>query len=396
MKKTVKDFDLENKTVILRCDLNVPIKKEKIVDDTRIIESIETIDYILDKGAKLIILSHLGKVKTEEDKKNNSLKIVSDRLNKLLSNKVTFVPYINDEKIKDEINKLEYGKAILLENTRFEDIDGKKESNCDMKLAKYWASLGDIFINDAFGTLHRKHASNYGISSYIDSGIGFLVEKEMKELSRLDDPRRPFSIIMGGAKVSDKIEIIKGLIDKVNYLYIGGAMAFTFLKASDINVGKSLVEEEMINTCKELLTKYVNKIILPVDFFGSNEFNDKNKKELYYITDIPNDFIGMDIGTQTIDMFKNQLEGTNTLFWNGPLGVYEFNQYQNGTKEILNFVSENIETVILGGGDIVSCLNNMKYSNKITFASTGGGATLEYLVNKKLPGLENIKDISCQ
>lgn len=392
MKKTVRDFNLKEKIVILRCDLNVPIKKDKIIDDTRIIESIETIDYILDKNAKLIILSHLGKIKTEKDKKSNSLKIVYERLNQLLSNKVTFIPFTRDDSIKEIIDNLDYGKAVLLENTRFEDLDNKKESNCDMELAKYWASLGDIFINDAFGTIHRKHASNFGISSYLESGIGFLIEKEIKQLSKLDNPKRPFSVIMGGSKVSDKIDIINGLIDKVDNLYIGGAMAFTFLKASNINVGKSMVEEEMIDTCKKLLTKYVNKIILPVDFYGSNEFSDKNNKELFYITDIEDDFIGMDIGTQTIDMFKNQLEETKTLFWNGPLGVYEFDKYKNGTQEILKFVSENIETIILGGGDIVASATNLGFINKITFASTGGGATLEYLVNKNLPGLENIKE----
>lgn len=392
MKKIVSDFEVNHKIVILRCDLNVTIKDNKIVDDTRIRESLKTINYLLDNKAKVIILAHLGKVKEEKDKKKNSLKIVYQRLKKLLKSKLVFIPYTNDSRIEEAISKLNYGEAILLENTRFEDIDGKKESNCDLTLAKYWASLGDVFINDAFGTIHRKHASNYGISKYLPSGIGFLIEKEIMELDKLDNPKRPFAIIMGGSKVSDKIEIINGLINKVDYLFIGGAMAFTFLKASGLKVGNSLVEDDMLKVCKELLTKYPNKIILPVDFYGSTEFSNRKKKQLYFITDTPEDFIGLDIGRQTLDTFINQLEEVKTVFWNGPLGVYEFKKYQDGTKEILEYLVKTKKILILGGGDIVGCTINLGFKDQVTYLSTGGGATLEYLVNKNLPGLENIKE----
>jgi len=388
--KTIRDFDLDKKTVILRCDLNVSIKNGKIIDNTRIVNSIPTINYLLEHNSKVVILSHLGKVKTVEDKKKNSLEIVYKELAKYLNNKIKFVPYTNDPIIKEEINNMKYGTCILLENTRFENIDNKKESKQDEDLSKYWASLGDIFINDAFGTIHRRHASNYGISKYLDSGIGFLVEKEIENLKKLDNPKRPFAVIMGGSKVSDKINIINGLIEKVDYLFIGGAMAFTFLKAADIDVGKSLIEEDMISVCKELLTKYASKIILPVDFYGSKKFSNLTKKEMYFITDTPDYFIGMDIGSQTLDMFKNELKDVETIFMNGPLGVYEFSKYQNGTKEIVKFLIDNKKELYIGGGDIVGCVKNLKLEKGVTYISTGGGATLEFITNHDLPGLINI------
>ena len=388
--KTIRDFDLDKKTVILRCDLNVSIKNGKIIDDTRIVNSIPTIKYLLEHNSKVVILSHLGKVKTVEDKKKNGLEIVYKELTKYLNNKIKFVPYTNNPIIKEEINNMEYGTCILLENTRFEDIDNKKESKQDEELSKYWASLGDIFINDAFGTIHRRHESNYGISKYLNSGIGFLVEKEIENLSKLDNPKRPFAVIMGGAKVSDKISIINGLIEKVDYLFIGGAMAFTFLKAADINVGKSLIEEDMVPICKELLTKYVNKIILPVDFYGSKKFSNLTKKEMYFITDTPDYFIGMDIGSQTLNMFKNELKDVETIFMNGPLGVYEFSKYRNGTKEIVKFLIDNKKEIYIGGGDIVGCVKNLNLEKGVTYISTGGGATLEFIANHNLPGLINI------
>ena len=390
MKKTIKELDLFKKVMILRCDFNVSIKNNKILDDTRIINSLETINYLLDKKCKIVILSHLGKVKTLSDKKKNSLQIVYKRLQKYLGTKILFLPFTNDPIIKETIDKMSFGNCILLENTRFEDIIGNKESGCDLELAKYWASLGDIFINDAFGTIHRKHASNYGISKYLDSGIGFLIEKEIKNLDYLDNPIRPFSVIMGGSKVKDKIQLINRLLEKVDYLYIGGAMACTFLKSLNITLGSSKIEEDMLETCKNLLTKYSDKIILPVDFYGSTKFSNFTKKEMYFITDIPQKFVAMDIGKYTIDMFKNQLEESKTVFINGPLGVYEYSKYINGTKEILTYLSKNIENVYVGGGDIVTCVQKLKLPVK--FISTGGGATLEYLINKNLPGIINIKE----
>ncbi len=388
--KTIRDFDYDKKIVLLRCDLNVSIKDNKIIDSTRIISSLESINYLLEKNCKLVILSHLGKVKTIEDKKKYSLKIVYEELKNYLKDKIKFVPYTNDPIIKKEIDNMEYGTCILLENTRFEDLDGKKESNQDENLSKYWASLGDIFINDAFGTIHRRHSSNYGISKYLDSGIGFLVEKEINNLQQLDNPSKPFAVIMGGAKVSDKISIINGLIEKVDYLFIGGAMAFTFLKALDMNVGNSLIEEDMIKTCKDLLTKYKNKIILPIDFYGSTSFSNDSKKEMYFITDFPKDFIGMDIGSRTLEVFKKELSSCETIFMNGPLGVYEFSNYQNGTEDIVKFLTDNKKEVYVGGGDIVGCIKNLNLDKNITYISTGGGATLEYIVNHDLPGLSYI------
>lgn len=390
MKKTIKDFSLDLKTVILRCDLNVTIKDNKIVDDTRIKESLETIKYILNNNAKVVILSHLGKVKTEEDKEKNNLKIVCDRLNYYLGNKITFVEYEDD--VKKIINDIPYKTGVLLQNTRYFDLDNKKESNCDDDLSKYFASFGDIFINDAFGLIHRCHASNVGISKLLPSGIGFLMEKELKNLDMLDNPKRPFCVIMGGAKVSDKIEVINSLIDKVDKLFIGGAMCFTFLKSKNINVGNSLVEDHLLEYCSNLLDNYKDKIILPIDVNGSSKFNNEEKLENYSIMNIPTAFIGMDIGKKTIELFKDELSSCETVFWNGPLGVYEFTKYQQGTKDILEFVCDNVSTVILGGGDIVSCCNILGYNKKVSFISTGGGASLAYLANKNQPGLEYISE----
>lgn len=393
MKKCVDEFDLNNKTVILRCDFNVSIKDDVILDDTKIVKSLKTINYILDHNAKLVVLSHLGKVKSDEDKKKNSLKLVYERLNELLPGKFDFVPFTSDEKIINYVNNLSLGRGILLENTRFEDLSNKRESNCDPTLAKFWASLGDLFINDAFGTIHRAHASNYGISGYLESGIGFLVKDELFALDKLDDPKRPYSVIMGGAKVSDKIKIIDSLITKTDKLFIGGAMSYTFLKSKGINVGKSLVEDSYLDYCANLLNKYEEKIILPIDLCGSlDDFSDDKEKMTYSILNIPNNFIGMDIGPKTINMFKNELDGVKTVFWNGPLGVYEFSKYQTGTKEILDYITKNVETSIVGGGDIVTCAKKFNYYDKLSYVSTGGGASLEYLVNKDQPGLKNIKD----
>lgn len=390
MKKTIKDFSLDFKTVILRCDLNVTIKDNKIVDDTRIKESLETIKYILDNNAKVVILSHLGKVKTLEDKEKNNLKIVCDRLNYYLDNKITFVEY--DYDVKKIIDDTPYKKGVLLQNTRYFDLDNKKESNCDQELSKYFASLGDIFINDAFGLIHRCHASNVGISKLLPSGIGFLMEKELKNLDMLDNPKRPFYVIMGGAKVSDKIEVINSLIYKVDKLFIGGAMCFTFLKSKNINIGASLVEDNLLEYCSNLLEKYKDKIILPIDVNGAFSFNSETPLENYSIMNIPTTFIGMDIGKKSVELFKDELSSCKTLFWNGPLGVYEFTKYQQGTKDILEFVCNNVETVILGGGDIVSCCNILGYNKKVSFISTGGGASLAYLANKNQPGLKYISE----
>ncbi|MGM9878813.1 MAG: phosphoglycerate kinase [Bacilli bacterium] len=388
--KTILDLNLKNKTVILRCDLNVSIKDGKIIDDTKIKSSLKTINYILEKGGKVVILSHLGKIKTEEDKKKNDMKIVYRRLNELIPNKIEFINETSGKTLKKAVKKLDYGKGILIQNTRYEDLNKNKESSCDKRLSKYWAKLGDIYINDAFGTIHRAHASNYGISNYLESAIGFLVMHELENLNRLDNPKRPFVVIMGGSKISDKIGVISSLIKQADYILVGGAMAFTFLEAKGYKVGDSLFEEKYIDYCKYLLKHYGDRIILPTDLYGTYNLNEKPDVILQDVDMIPNNFIGLDIGDETIKLFKSILKNTKTVFWNGPLGAYEYEKFRYGTNEILKYLKNNTETVILGGGDIVGCSNLLGYTKDITFASTGGGATLKYLENHNQPGLRNM------
>lgn len=389
--KTILDLYLKNRTVILRCDLNVSIKERKIIDDTKIKSSIKTIKYILDQGGKVVIMSHLGKITSEEDKQKNDMKIVYERLNELLPNKISFINETKSNNLKKAVKKLEYGKGLLIQNTRYEDYPKNKESECDKKLSKFWAKLGDFYINDAFGTIHRMHASNYGISNYLESAIGFLVMKELENLNTLDNPKRPFVVIMGGSKIKDKIGVIKSLIKQADYILIGGAMAFTFLEAKGYKVGRSLYEEKYIDYCKELIKHYGDRLILPVDLYGTYDLNDNPNVILQDIDNIPNDFKGLDIGDETIKLFKSILKNTNTVFWNGPLGAYEYEKFRYGTDEILKYAKDNVETVILGGGDIVGCSNLLGYTKDITYASTGGGATLKYLEDHNQPGLRNMK-----
>lgn len=389
MRKRIEDYDLKNKTVIVRADLNVPIKEGKVKDNSRIVASVKTIKYALDNGAKVIVLSHLGRVKNEIDKAKNGLRPVYEELNKLLDGKLNFTTLTRGPKLETIVKDLKYGEALLIENTRFEDIEGEKESKNDPDLAKEWASLGEIFINDAFGTLHREHASNVGLAKLLPSGLGFLVVKELNELDKLDNPNRPFAIIMGGAKVSDKLGVIKTLITKADKMLIGGGMAFTFLKAKGIEIGKSLVEDEQIEYCKELLDKYGDKIILPIDFKVAHDVEDV----MPMITDKISMYqMGLDIGPKTIKLFQDELLNVKTCFWNGPLGMYENPNYQEGTKRVLEFISKSEMYSILGGGDIVTCANQFGYSEGISFLSTGGGASLEYLENKDLPGLRYISE----
>ena len=388
--KTILDLNLKNKTVILRCDLNVSIKDGQIIDDTKIKSSLKTINYILEQGGKVVILSHLGKIKTEEDKKKNDMKIVYRRLNELIPNKIEFINETSGKTLKKAVKKLEYGRGILVQNTRYEDLNKNKESSCDKHLSKFWAKLGDIYINDAFGTIHRAHASNYGVSNYLESAIGFLVMNELENLNRLDNPKRPFVVIMGGSKISDKIGVISSLIKQADYILVGGAMAFTFLEAKGYRVGDSLFEEKHIDYCKYLLKHYGDRIILPIDLYGTYDLIEKPDVILQDVDMIPNNFIGLDIGDETIKLFKSILKNTKTVFWNGPLGAYEYEKFRYGTNEILKYLKDNTETVILGGGDIVGCSNLLGYTKDITFASTGGGATLKYLESHNQPGLRNM------
>ncbi len=391
MKKTIRDFDLNNKRVIIRVDYNVPIKDGIITDDNRILASIPTINYALENGAKIILMSHLGRIKTEEDKETNSLNIVASRLSKILNREVVFSDMTHGPELEDSINNLSQGDILLMENTRFEDLDGKKESSNDPELGKYWATLGDIFINDAFGTCHRAHASNVGIASHLPSGIGFLVEKEINNLSVLNNPDRPFTVIMGGAKVADKIGVIENLVTKADYILVGGGMAYTFLKAKGLPIGKSLLDEENIDFCKKMLKEYSNKIILPIDSVNGKDISDEIVSECN-IQDMKDDDIGLDIGHSTVELFKQYLEQSKTIIWNGPVGYSEIEAFSTGTKELCEILKNLDATKIIGGGDTAAAVINFGYSEYMTHISTGGGASLEYLEGKILPGIDIISD----
>ena len=387
MKKTIKDFDLNNKRVIIRCDFNVPIKDGKITDDSRIVSSIPTIKYAIDNNAKVILMSHLGRIKEENDLKKNDLSIIVDPLSKYLGQKVTFINETRGKELEKSINSMKEKEVILIQNTRYEDINGKKESSNDVELGRYWANLGDIFINDAFGTLHRAHASNVGIASNLPSGIGLLVEDELNKLSLLKKPDRPFIVIMGGAKISDKIRVIETLINKCDYLLIGGGMAFTFLKAQSKNIGASILDEESVNFAKDMLESNKDKIILPMDIKVTTEFNNESPSRVTDINSIKDNEIGLDIGPKTVELYKEYLSKAKTIFWNGTLGYSEFSSFKEGTEEIMHYITKTGATTILGGGDTVAAAKVFNVKDKVTHASTGGGATLEYIENEKLPGL---------
>ena len=382
--KTIKDFELNGKKVIIRVDFNVPIKDNKIIDDNRIKMSLKTINYAIDNGAKVILMSHLGRVKTEEDKLTNSLEIVGKRLSELLGKNVIFINETRGTNLENSINSLNDGDVLLMENTRFEDLNGKLESGNDMELGKYWASLGDIFINDAFATCHRAHASNVGIASNLPSGFGFLVSEELEKFKLLDNPNRPYTLILGGSKVSDKIGVIENMVKKCDYILVGGGMAYTFLKSLGYNIGESLLDSESIDFCTKMLNDYKDKIILPIDSKvddiekDNNMFNDSDK--------------GLDIGSKTIELFKNYIDKSNTIVWTGPLGYYEDERYSRGTKEILDYLSKQNKTVIIGGGDTAACAINYGYKDSFTHISTGGGASLELLEGKVLPGVAIINE----
>lgn len=389
--KTIKDINLENKKVLIRCDFNVPMKEGKIVDDTRITAALPTIQYALNNNAKVILFSHLGRVKEEADLAKNNLAPVAKRLEELLNQSVTFIEETRGEKLEDAINNMKEKDVILVQNTRYEDLDGKKESKNDPELGKYWASLGDVFVNDAFGTIHRAHASNVGIASHLESCIGFLIEKELTALKELDNPEHPFIVVLGGAKVADKIGVIENLVKTADKILIGGGMAFTFLKAEGYEIGNSLLDEENIEFCKNIVKEYPNKIVLPVDVAVTTEYSEKEEYKVKDISDLEYNEMGLDIGPNTESLFENYLKDAKIAVWNGPLGVYEFEKYKQGTNHILQFIVDNNIKVILGGGDIVAAASTSGYKDKVYHASTGGGATLEYLEGKTIPGLEAIK-----
>lgn len=386
MKKTIKDYQYKDKTVIIRCDLNVPIKNSEIEDDTRINESLSSINYLIDNNAKIIILSHLGKIKTEEDKINNTLYPVYLKLKELLNTNVYFSKELMGESLKEKVKSLKEKEVLLIENTRYADYPDKLESSCDLNLAKYWASLGDIFINDAYGTSHRKHASNVGISQFLPSAIGFLIEKEMTKLdSIMNESTHPFTVIMGGKKISDKTLVIDNLIKKCDYLLLGGGMCFTFLKSMNLNTGLSIVDNDNIEYCKNILNNNKDKLILPLDIVTKDN-------KIKNINEISDEDIGYDIGPKTIKEFTHILKNSKRVIVNGPMGVFEEEPFSHGTKEILQVLKENNIKTLVGGGDSASAVNQLGFASEFYHISTGGGATLEYLSGKKLPGIEAISD----
>lgn len=390
MKKTIRDYDLKGKKVIIRVDFNVPMKDSIITDDNRIKESLETIRYAIEHEAKVILLSHLGRIKTEEDKIGKSLRPVAVRLSELLGKPILFVYETRGKRVEEAVQNMKNGDIVLLENTRFEDIDGKKESHSDAELGKYWAELGDIYINDAFGTSHREHASNVGVASRLPNGIGFLIEKELKYLEpSINNPEQPFTVILGGAKVNDKIGVIENLVHKADFILIGGGMAYTFLKAQGKEIGASLCDLENLQFCKEILSSYCDKIILPVDSLCTKSLD--NKKGTIK-TEFDSDDIGVDIGPKTVELFKKYLDISKTIIWNGPVGIFEEPAFSEGTKSICEILKSNKGTTIVGGGDTASAVINLGYKEFMTHISTGGGASLEMLEGKDLPGISIITE----
>lgn len=393
MKKTIRDYNLKDKKVIIRVDFNVPIQNGIIIDDNRIKSSLPTILYAIENQAKVILLSHLGRVEKEEDKQKYDLEPVALRLSELLDREVIFVEETRGTIVEETVSTLENGQVLLLQNTRYADLDGKKESKNDAELGSYWASLGDIFINDAFGTSHRAHASNVGIASHLPNGIGFLVEKELQAFEPiLNEPEHPFTIILGGSKVSDKIEVIDNLVKVADQILIGGGMAYTFLKASGIFIGKSLCDEEHIDYCKNLMNQYPDKIILPIDSVNATEISEDAKAELRFISDFKEDEIGLDIGYNTIKLFSQYINSSKLILWNGPVGMFELKPFSEGTQLICKSLEKNSGITVIGGGDTAAAVFQFADVGAITHISTGGGASLELLEGKKLPGIEIIDE----
>ena len=393
-KKVVTDLDVAGKKVLVRADFNVPMKDGAITNDNRIVQALPTINYLIENNAKVILFSHLGKVKAEEDKAKLSLKPVADRLAELLGKEVTFVPETRGEALEAAVAALKDGDVLVFENTRFEDVDGKKESKNDPELGKYWASRGDLFVNDAFGTAHRAHASNVGIASNLESAAGFLMEKEIKFIGgAVDEPVRPFVAILGGAKVSDKIGVIKHLLNKADKVLIGGGMAYTFMKAQGLEIGKSLLEADKVELAKELLESAGDKLILPFDAKMAHEFGNDVEITIAKNEEFPADQMALDIGPASVELFAKELEGAKTVVWNGPMGVFELSNFAQGTIGVCEAIAKLSDAVtIIGGGDSAAAAMQLGFADDFTHISTGGGASLEYLEGKELPGVASISD----
>ena len=397
-KLTVSDLDLKGKKVLMRVDFNVPIKDGVIGNDNRIVAALPTIKYVIEHGGKAILLSHLGRIKKEDDKPGLSMRPVAERLSNLLNKPVTFVPTTEGKQLEDAINGLSDGDVLVMENTRYEDVkDGeyvKRESGNAPELGKYWASLGDVFVNDAFGTAHRSHASNVGIASNMaQTAAGFLMEKEIKFIGgAVDNPEHPFVAILGGAKVSDKIGVIDNLLSKADKVLIGGGMTYTFYAAKGMKIGNSLVEKDKIDLAKEILDKAGDKLVLPSDSVVATEFkNDADHKTVD--GDIPDGYMALDIGPKSIKEFEDVLKSAKTVVWNGPMGVFEMPNYAEGTLEVGKFLGTLSDAkTIVGGGDSTAAVQQLGVADKLSHISTGGGASLEYLEGKTLPGIAAISD----
>ena len=396
-KLTVKDVDLKGKKVLVRVDFNVPVKDGVITNDNRITAALPTIKYILEQGGRAILFSHLGRVKEEADKEGKSLAPVAADLAAKLGQEVKFIPGVTrGAELEAAINALEDGQVLLVENTRYEDVDGKKESKNDPELGKYWASLGDgIFVNDAFGTAHRAHASNVGISANVEKAVaGFLLENEIAYIQEaVEAPERPFVAILGGSKVSDKIGVIENLLEKADKVLIGGGMTYTFYKAQGIEIGNSLVEEDKLDVAKALLEKANGKLILPVDSKEANAFADYTEVKDTEGEAVDPGFLGFDIGPKSIAKFDEALTGAKTVVWNGPMGVFENPDFQAGTIGVMDaIVKQPGVKSIIGGGDSAAAAINLGRADKFSWISTGGGASMELLEGKELPGLAALTD----
>ena len=393
MKKTVKDINWAGKTAVTRCDFNVPLDGDRITDDTRIRAALPTIQYLMDNGAATVLMSHLGRPKGQPVPEM-SLAPVAKRLSELLGKEVKFVPSdaVVDDKVRAAAKELKAGEVMLIENVRYR---AEEEKN-DPGFAKDLAGLGDVFVQDAFGTAHRAHASTTGIADYIPAVSGFLIEKELKFLGEaVNDPKRPFAAIMGGAKVKDKIPVITNLLDKVDILLIGGGMAYTFFKAQGYSIGKSLLDEEGLELAGDILKKAEEKgvkFMLPVDVVAADEFAADSPCDVYAVDAIPDNRMGMDIGPETVKLYCDTLRTAKTIIWNGPMGVFEMERFAKGTKAIAECLAGTDATTVIGGGDSAAAVTQFGLADRMTHISTGGGASLEFLEGRELPGIAIIED----
>ncbi|KRN88306.1 phosphoglycerate kinase [Ligilactobacillus ceti] len=397
-KLIVSDLDVKGKDVLIRVDFNVPMKDGVITDDNRMKAALPTIEYVINNGGKAILLSHLGRVKKEEDKAKLSLRPIAEHLADLLQKPVTFVPTTRGAQLETAVANMQDGDVLIVENTRFEDVDGKKESGNDAELGQYWASLGDVFVNDAFGTAHRSHASNVGIATNMKAegkpvAAGYLLEKEIEFLGNaVDNPQHPFVAILGGAKVSDKIGVIQNLLTKADKVIVAGGMAYTFFAAKGIKIGDSLVEEDKIELAKQLMEEAGDKLVLPIDNIIVEDFSNDLPTQVNE-GDIPDGYQSLDIGPKSIELFKSILKDAKTVVWNGPMGVFEMSNFATGTLEVAKFLGTLTDAItIVGGGDSTAAVNQLGAADKLSHISTGGGASLEYLEGKELPGIEIVSE----